>query len=76
MFKTGFWVQNHLWICVLVLWIHKGYFIVKKRVWKVRIKDFWYTKWCILYKFNNKIKYPGILEIQDWLILSDKVYRH
>ena len=32
------------WICVLVLWIHKGYCVVKKLVWNVRIKSFWYTK--------------------------------
>ena len=28
-FKTGFWVKMTLWICVLVLWIHKGYSVVK-----------------------------------------------
>ena len=43
-FKTGFWVQNNLLNCVLVLWIHKGYCVVKKLVWNVRIKAFWYTK--------------------------------
>ena len=32
------------WICVLVLWIHKGYCVVKKLVWNVCIKAFWYTK--------------------------------
>ena len=30
-------------ICVLVLWIHKGYCVVKKLVWNVCIKAFWYT---------------------------------
>ena len=47
-FKTGFWVQNHFWICVLLLWIPKGYFVFKKLVWNVRIEAFWYTK-CIIY---------------------------
>ena len=28
----------------LVLWIDKGYYVVKNLVWNVRIKDFWYTK--------------------------------
>ena len=42
-FKTGFWVY------VLVLWIHKGYCVVKKLVWNVCIKAFWYTK---VLKFN------------------------
>ena len=31
------------WICVLVLWIHKGYFVLKKLVWNVFIKAIWYT---------------------------------
>ena len=31
--KTGFWYKNApIWICVCVLWIHNGYFIVKKMV--------------------------------------------
>ena len=42
--ETGFWVQNHLWICVLELWIHKAYFVIKKLVWNVYIKAFLYTK--------------------------------
>ena len=25
-FKTGFWVQNNLWIWAMVWWIQKGYF--------------------------------------------------
>ena len=29
-------------ICILVLWIHKGYCVVKKLVWNVCIKAFWY----------------------------------
>ena len=35
--------------CVLVLWIHKGYSVVKKLVRNLRIKNFWYTNiivWC------------------------------
>ena len=43
------------WICVLVLWIHKGYFVVKKLVLNVCVKAFWYTKWFkkrSIYKIN------------------------
>ena len=29
-FKSNFRVQLAFWICVLVLWIHKGYFVVKR----------------------------------------------
>ena len=29
---------------VPVLWIHKGYYVVKKLVWNVHIKAFWYAK--------------------------------
>ena len=39
LFQTGFWVQNHL--LNVELWIHKGYLVVKKLVWNVRIKSFW-----------------------------------
>ena len=38
------------WIFVRALWIHKGYFVVKKLVWNVHIKAFWYTN-----KYSNKI---------------------
>ena len=36
---------------LLLLWIHKGYFVVKKLVWNVHIKAFGYTK--IFYLINN-----------------------
>ena len=39
--KIGFWLQNNflnLWH-----WFHKGWFVVKKMVWNVRIKALWYT---------------------------------
>ena len=52
-FKISFWVQNHLWICVRVLWIHKGYCVVKKQVWNVRIKAFWYTKYFMYSKLKS-----------------------
>ena len=35
-FKTGLWVQITLWICVFVLWIHKGYYVVKK-LWEMLV---------------------------------------
>ena len=51
MFKTVFCTKSKS-ICVLVLWIQKGYFAVKKSVWNVHIKAFWYTK--IIRKFLDK----------------------
>ena len=63
-FKTSFWVQNHLVICVLALWIHNGYFVVKKLEWNVCIKACWYTnifywrittKWTIILDYWRKI---------------------
>ena len=52
-FKTN--VSNRFlstfWICVLALWIHKGYCVLKKLVRKVCIKDFWYTN--IFYKAES-----------------------
>ena len=56
MFKTGFWVQITFGICVLMLSIHKGYFVVKKMVWNVRIKAFWYAKH-ISYSFSKKTSF-------------------
>ena len=41
--KLVFKYKITFWICVLLLWIHKGYWIVKKLVWNVRTKVFWYT---------------------------------
>ena len=42
--KPNFGYKITFWICVLVLLIHKGNFIVKELVWNVCIKAFWYTK--------------------------------
>ena len=43
-FKPVFLVQNHpLHLCI-VLWIHRGYFLVWKLVWYVCIEAFWFTK--------------------------------
>ena len=41
--KPVFEYKISFWIYVLVLWIHRGYYVVKKLVWNVRIKAFWYT---------------------------------
>ena len=53
-----------IWICVLVMLIHKGYFVVKKMVWNVRIKAFCYTKSInyLLYRLKKK-KPPGDYQI-------------
>ena len=42
--KLVFEYKIAFWIYVIVMWIHKGYFVVEKLVWNVRIKAFWYTK--------------------------------
>ena len=54
--------KSPFWICVLVLWIRKGNCVVKKLLWNVRIKAFWYTNninmiyWIILsYSLNLSI---------------------
>ena len=43
-----------------MLWIPKGYFVVKKLVWNVHIKAFWYTivlfKWIKLYFPRKRLK--------------------
>ena len=41
--------------CVLVLWIHKGYCVVKKLVWKIRIKAFCIKKYWISYYLRKNI---------------------
>ena len=41
--KPVFEYKITFWFCVLVLWIHKGYYVVKNLVWNIRIKKFWYT---------------------------------
>ena len=46
--KPVFDYKITFWICVFVMWIHKGYFVVKKLVWNICIKVFWYAQ-IILY---------------------------
>ena len=72
-FKTGFWVQNNLWEknntrrqIQKGLFIHKCYFVVKKLVWNVCIKAFWYTKY--LWSFFNVIR-PHIFWYTLWIWL-------
>ena len=44
-FQTSFWGQNHLLnLCSRVVNSQRFIFVVKKLVWNVRIKAFWYTK--------------------------------
>ena len=56
-FTRNLWnAQNYLLNCVLVLWIHKGYCVVKKLMWNVRIKAFWHTNIIITLKpYNSRI---------------------
>ena len=62
-FKIGFGIQNHLLNLVLVLSIHKGYFVGKRLVLNICNKYFWYTKMfrCISFIlfFNCWQKYKG-----------------
>ena len=55
--KLVFKYKITFWICVLAVWIHKGYCVVKKMVWNVRIKAFCYTKTNVLSKkeFSNVV---------------------
>ena len=39
-----FYYKITFWICVSVLWLHKGYYVVIKLVWNLCIKAFWYIK--------------------------------
>ena len=61
--KSVFEYKMTFWICVLVLWIHKGYFVVKNLVWNVRIKGFWYTN---VFKHLRK----AVKRLQVWLTLK------
>jgi hypothetical protein len=58
--KPVFEYKITFWICVLVLWMHKGYCVVKELVWNVRIKAFWYTK-KIAIKIRTFLSYSIIL---------------
>ena len=56
-FKPSFEYKIAFWICVLVmLWIHKVYCVVKKLVWNLRIKAFWYTKYFSI-KYSSHTAY-------------------
>ena len=47
--KLFFEYKITFWICVLVLWIHNGYCVVKLLVWNIRIKAF--TRYSVKIKF-------------------------
>jgi hypothetical protein len=70
--------KTTLCICVLVLWIHKGYYVVIKLVWIVRNKDFWITKNIMYKRFNfehdqdSKNGFIGINKYCKLQIISDK----
>ena len=42
MFKTSFWLQNHL--LNFYSWIHKDYFVVKKLVFDICVKNLVFSK--------------------------------
>ena len=58
--KPVFEYKITFWIYVLALWIHKGYYVVKKLLGNVRIKAFWYTKW-----INPCISKLGSMKLPD-----------
>ena len=53
--KPVFEYKIIFWICVLVLWIHRGFCEVKKLVWNVRIKAFWYIEIVCLQSISKLI---------------------
>ena len=61
------WVQITFWICVLAVWINKGYFAIKKLVWNVRIKDFWYTNFFITYIVYIFVSISMIFNPFNWI---------
>ena len=65
--KPVFEYKISFWICVLVLWIHKGYCVVKKLVWDVRIKAFRYTNY-----FSIKIWYKRESSLIFYSIYNNK----
>ena len=64
--KPVFEFKITFWICVLMLWIHKGYYAIKKLLWNDRFKAYWYTKYIhkgnFLY-FSNSTN-PKILSLK------------
>ena len=72
-FKTSFFFYKiTFWICVLlVLWIQKGYFVVKKLVRNVCNKAFWYTQIFQVLAFLTQslmwLYYPSSHEKKDHL---------
>ena len=76
-FKHGFWVQNYLLICVLAVWIHKGYCVVKKLVWNVNIKAFLYpfffAFWWTNIFFADYLRQPGIIKWRIYLKLFGSI---
>ena len=44
-FKTGFWIQNHLWFVFSCYELTKFIMQLIKMVWNVRIKAFWYKSY-------------------------------
>ena len=51
-------IKSPFEICILVLWIHKSYFVVKKLMWNVRIKALWYTNIIIIYNYFIQMHIP------------------
>ena len=68
--KPAFEYKITFWIYVLVLWIHKGYCVVKKLVWNVRIKAFWYTKIVLIFRWI--FMYQKSKCIFGWRIIKQK----
>ena len=55
--KLDFEYKITFWIHVLVLWIHKGYLVIKKLVWNVRIQIIFLSiyKFCTLVYLDNLV---------------------
>ena len=74
-YKTIFFNKITFWVCVLVLWIHKCYYVVKKLVWMfiLNIKAFWYT---IIKDYDSKTLLKNkILKKMFLIILFCKILK-
>ena len=70
--KPDFEYKITFWTCVIMLWIHKVYFVVKKLMWNARIKAFWYTKDILPQKLKRIIPNSTLKESCPQQIIKKK----
>ena len=60
---------------VFELWIHKGYFVVKKLAGNVRIKAFWYKKFIVKPELFLKSSYIFVcFRCTNWLLVNFRAF--